>query len=92
MECRENSGLDAESVMAGGGFAAQQFVLSSSSGAEGDLFRQAVVSSGPLDSFALARAAGSPGLRGCAACRRMTKGGRGWFHFRPLADIGNVCI
>lgn len=26
------------------------------------------------DRFALSRAAGSPGLRGCAACRRMTKG------------------
>ena len=43
------------------------------SGAGGDLFRQAVVNSGASDRFALSRAAGSPGLRGCAARRRMTK-------------------
>jgi hypothetical protein len=43
------------------------------SGAEGDLFVQAVSSGGALGSFALARAAGSPGLRRFAACRRMTK-------------------
>ena len=42
------------------------------SGAEGDLFRQAVVKSGTLDRVALPRAAGSPGLRRSAACRRMT--------------------
>jgi len=67
--------------MAGGGFAAQQNPLSSSrgersetpgqGGAEGDLFRQAVVNSGAPDSFALARAALSRGLRGCAACPGM---------------------
>ena len=39
------------------------------SGAEGDLCRQ-----GARDSFALSRAAGSPGLRRYAARRRMTKG------------------
>jgi hypothetical protein len=33
------------------------------SGAEGDLFRQAVVNSGAPDGFALSRAAGSSGLR-----------------------------
>jgi hypothetical protein len=45
------------------------------SGAEGDLFTQAVWTTGAPDSFALPRAAGSPGLRrDGAACRRMTKG------------------
>ncbi len=42
-------------------------------GAEGDLFSQAELSGGAPDNFALARAAGSPGLRRFAACRRMTK-------------------
>jgi hypothetical protein len=45
------------------------------SGAEGDLFRQAVGSSSTPYRVALSRAAGSPGLRGCAACRRMTMAG-----------------
>jgi hypothetical protein len=44
-------------------------------GAEGDLFTQAAPNSGVRDSFALARAALSRGLRGCAACPGMTKGG-----------------
>ena len=60
------------------------------SGAEGDLFRPAVVDQLRTDRVALSRAAGSRGPRGCAACPGMTKGRRG--RLAPVVSVVSFAV